>query len=1074
MSPTSMFRCASALALAWLMPTCAVWGQPGGEGGDSFGACCITCPATSKQTACAVLTRSQCDAQRGRFRGDGTRCAPAPRSGACSCEVSMEARVAVNPVLIAPDPGSIDQPITAPGGGGCLNSCVPNRFAKFSIGVKVRELRTSGPTLGPGYGCIGFMLSASPLTARGAYGAGMPLPGSPCPLSDQPPVGIVWPFRDGLESPPAGTPCMPANNLNIVMDTFECGFEARVEGEIHGGPLEPLPGYPMSPDVYTRGHFDQFGNVLMASLRMRPMSGPQRPVLFSITGGLADVISIPDGDTAPMLTRNVPVEETSFIRILPGFDDPSPNGAAINGLAAIELGEYDFPPLIVQNTQTSAGDKAAPAFGTERSEGSELDGLYARVETEDAGGNPIPPRLRLFISGNLKSRLLSGISDVHPDWDNLEIFIDSIDGQGQNVLRGDNSSIDDNALNRMGEKSVSNGNTAPGPNGRGLAFEPGCAPDFYTNVSLRTANGFDYDLFVHHAELPSGGGGQGWLVGTLDDDLFLTADGALSGGDAGAPAIRASMSNANFAGVVAGTGAAPFEGDESGLDVVTGVELAIPLEAIGNPNGTIRLVAFLTRKDHGFIYNQVLPGIGSGSSLGEPRGVDFSLVGGMQCATLYPGKNPLWKNGDFDRRDAQTSQVGADQDWNAFSRITADDFYLCDGQIHAIDSVTGSLTTDAAVPKALITIWADCNGRPDITRPLAVLSSAPQVFEGRPIEANDGEVFIRETGDVFDGFRIIAVEGRFAKPVYLRGGAYWVSIIGFSGTGNPSEQFFWGTAGGASGDPVVKGRPGQFYDSEVGYWEDIDLLCCGCTDFNFCIGGESCKLLFDNASPLLNFDGSGPGTPSLQNGANTATRSRSASDIVLPPCGRQEICYIEGYVWTNCPRVALQFFEPGCSCPSDTRVGSEPYLADCTTDTGHRYQIPGTGIELRLLKAQFFRFPALALPPGKNLWVSLYALGDNTQNGRGYFAFGDRCNRPCDVLFNGPCVRGPAFDTGRWRHPDTAPCIFDHALAVAVREAREVLPGASAPACPADTNRDGALSVQDLFDFLGAWFAGCP
>ncbi len=33
---------------------------------------------------------------------------------------------------------------------------------------------------------------------------------------------------------------------------------------------------------------------------------------------------------------------------------------------------------------------------------------------------------------------------------------------------------------------------------------------------------------------------------------------------------------------------------------------------------------------------------------------------------------------------------------------------------------------------------------------------------------------------------------------------------------------------------------------------------------------------------------------------------------------------------------------------------------------------------------------------------------------------------------------------------------------------------ASVPGCQADFNGDGALSVQDIFDFLGAWFAGTP
>ena len=28
--------------------------------------------------------------------------------------------------------------------------------------------------------------------------------------------------------------------------------------------------------------------------------------------------------------------------------------------------------------------------------------------------------------------------------------------------------------------------------------------------------------------------------------------------------------------------------------------------------------------------------------------------------------------------------------------------------------------------------------------------------------------------------------------------------------------------------------------------------------------------------------------------------------------------------------------------------------------------------------------------------------------------------------------------------------------------------------CPADFNHSGVLGVQDIFDFLAAWFAGCP
>jgi hypothetical protein len=28
--------------------------------------------------------------------------------------------------------------------------------------------------------------------------------------------------------------------------------------------------------------------------------------------------------------------------------------------------------------------------------------------------------------------------------------------------------------------------------------------------------------------------------------------------------------------------------------------------------------------------------------------------------------------------------------------------------------------------------------------------------------------------------------------------------------------------------------------------------------------------------------------------------------------------------------------------------------------------------------------------------------------------------------------------------------------------------------CPANFNRNATLEIQDIFDFLNAWFAGCP
>jgi hypothetical protein len=39
----------------------------------------------------------------------------------------------------------------------------------------------------------------------------------------------------------------------------------------------------------------------------------------------------------------------------------------------------------------------------------------------------------------------------------------------------------------------------------------------------------------------------------------------------------------------------------------------------------------------------------------------------------------------------------------------------------------------------------------------------------------------------------------------------------------------------------------------------------------------------------------------------------------------------------------------------------------------------------------------------------------------------------------------------------------------------DLLPGGSStPGCRVDYNQDGSVNPQDVFDFLNAWFTGCP
>jgi hypothetical protein len=92
--------------------------------------------------------------------------------------------------------------------------------------------------------------------------------------------------------------------------------------------------------------------------------------------------------------------------------------------------------------------------------------------------------------------------------------------------------------------------------------------------------------------------------------------------------IQVSLNNSNRAGV---TGA-----DATGAAAVTtGFEIAIPLSAIGNPAGAVRVAGMVTGGDLGFVSNQVIGGLtGTSGNLGESRSVDFTTIAGDQFITV--------------------------------------------------------------------------------------------------------------------------------------------------------------------------------------------------------------------------------------------------------------------------------------------------------------------------------------------------------------------------------------------------------------------------------------------------------
>jgi hypothetical protein len=216
---------------------------------------------------------------------------------------------------------------------------------------------------------------------------------------------------------------------------------------------------------------------------------------------------------------------------------------------------YDAP-LAVQTVETQFGDNF-----------NELDAGYAAV----SGGN-----LHLLLTGQVEN-----------NFNKLNIFIDSIAG-GQNVLTND----------------ANNGGTNPENDGwagkyADFTFDTGFEADYL--IIVRNGN-FGGDQF--NLDFATIGGGLGAFESSTD--IF---SGSLTGVNAsvGAAGIGVGFDNSNVAGVLGGTNAAD---QVAAAAVTTGLELVIPLSAIGNPGpgDTILISAHINGSNHDYLSNQSLGG----------------------------------------------------------------------------------------------------------------------------------------------------------------------------------------------------------------------------------------------------------------------------------------------------------------------------------------------------------------------------------------------------------------------------------------------------------------------------------
>jgi hypothetical protein len=237
-------------------------------------------------------------------------------------------------------------------------------------------------------------------------------------------------------------------------------------------------------------------------------------------------------------------------------------------------------PLATQTVNTGFGDSTV-GDGTSGG-GSELDAAYGVVQ----GGN-----LNLFLSGNFES-----------NGNLVNIFIS--DGRpGQSTL------------NAPGPSDMSNTN--------GSAFSPGFQATYALDVNDYA--GTDYvEEYVY--------GGPGTLNGGYVGSIPLT--GGIGSGTPGVATIG--WNDTNAAGINGNAGTAADAGAADA--VMTGLEISIPLSALGNPatGSGIMILADINGGGNSYLSNQFLPGLPVGTGNLGTAAFDFSGTPGEYVTVTVP------------------------------------------------------------------------------------------------------------------------------------------------------------------------------------------------------------------------------------------------------------------------------------------------------------------------------------------------------------------------------------------------------------------------------------------------------
>lgn len=403
-----------------------------------------------------------------------------------------------------------------------------------------------------------------------------------------------------------------------------------------------------------------------------------------------------------------------------GYSTGLSNGSPVHSVYASQLNSTGSPSY---GGETASGPKsgtASPISGTyrartgfgnntdttvARANGNELDNITAQLGISPVDGSDV---VYFHIAGNLETNA-----------NKLEIFFDVIPGVGQNTLVFDdpadgytgNPDIDFFALNRMGGPFT----PTTGPVQPGLTFDAGFTADYYVTLNAQNANagGTDVELFANWARLkdvPTVGdpGAKRYLGKTS-----IAAGGFFDGGDLLTNELALlSINNSNTGGVAGGATAAVTPTSDP-ANVITGIELGLPLVDLAPWDGrtsTIKMMVFINGTGHDFVSNQVL-GSYCGTDLGEPRNVNFASKPGNQFFELTYNSSTTRYTSSVAQTPACT--VPCVGDLNNDGQVNTGDLTIFLGQFGSTGSnLSGDFNNDGQVNTADLTTFLGRFGQP--------------------------------------------------------------------------------------------------------------------------------------------------------------------------------------------------------------------------------------------------------------------------------------------------------------------------------------------------------------------------